>query len=75
MLQRFGDKRFIDGSDGKQARRTKSGSALGELMDHGADALATTLIPVIVADANKVGVFSTFLWALILLPQACFFLR
>ena len=30
----------LDGSDGKQARATKSGSALGEVMDHGVDALA-----------------------------------
>src|SRR5689334_4055341 len=29
----------LDGTDGKQARRTKSGSALGELMDHGIDAV------------------------------------
>ena len=34
----------MDGSDGVQARRTKSGSPLGELFDHGVDALATSLI-------------------------------
>jgi len=34
----------LDGSDGKQARRTKSGSALGELFDHGVDALVTSLV-------------------------------
>merc|ERR1711935_283637 len=34
----------LDGSDGKQARRTKSGSPLGELFDHGVDALVTTII-------------------------------
>lgn len=34
----------FDGSDGKQARRTKSGSALGELFDHGCDAIVTTWI-------------------------------
>ena len=30
----------LDGSDGKQARRTGSGSPVGELMDHGIDAWA-----------------------------------
>lgn len=34
----------LDGSDGKQARRTKSGSPLGELFDHGVDALVTSII-------------------------------
>ena len=31
----------MDGSDGKQARRTKSGTPLGELFDHGVDAIVT----------------------------------
>jgi len=34
----------LDGSDGKQARRCKCGSPLGELFDHGVDALVTSLI-------------------------------
>ena len=29
----------MDGMDGKQARRTKSSSALGQLFDHGCDAI------------------------------------
>lgn len=33
----------FDGTDGKQARRTKSGSALGELFDHGVDAMTVAL--------------------------------
>jgi len=33
-----------DGSDGKQARRTGSGSALGHLFDHGLDSMVGTLI-------------------------------
>ncbi|CAF2474109.1 unnamed protein product [Rotaria sp. Silwood2] len=36
----------LDGIDGKQARRTKSSSALGELFDHGVDSWATFLFPV-----------------------------
>jgi phosphatidylglycerophosphate synthase len=31
----------LDGSDGKQARRTKSGSPVGEIFDHGVDSICT----------------------------------
>ena len=31
-----------DGTDGKQARNTKSGSPIGEIVDHGVDALVTS---------------------------------
>ena len=34
----------FDGSDGKQARRTRSGSALGHMCDHGVDAFVGSLI-------------------------------
>ena len=34
----------MDGCDGPQARRLKCGSALGELVDHGVDAIVTTLL-------------------------------
>ena len=45
----------FDGCDGKQARRTKSGSPLGEVIDHGCDALAMCVYPVIVCDIFGVG--------------------
>lgn len=35
-----------DGTDGKQARRTKSSTPLGELFDHGLDSWATLFLPV-----------------------------
>ncbi|XP_059160717.1 ethanolaminephosphotransferase 1-like [Physella acuta] len=38
----------LDGIDGKQARRTKSSSPLGELFDHGLDSWATLFLPVAV---------------------------
>ncbi|CAF1026534.1 unnamed protein product, partial [Didymodactylos carnosus] len=38
----------IYGMDGKQARRTKASSALGELFDHGVDSWASFLFPVCV---------------------------
>lgn len=34
----------LDALDGKQARRTKTGSALGELFDHGCDAFLTPFV-------------------------------
>ena len=37
---------FADGIDGKQARRTKTSSPLGELFDHGLDSWATLFLPV-----------------------------
>jgi len=45
----------LDGCDGKQARRTKSGSPLGEVIDHGCDALAMCVYPLIVCDIFAVG--------------------
>jgi ethanolaminephosphotransferase len=41
----------LDGMDGKQARRTKSSSALGELFDHGVDSWASFLFPVCIFSA------------------------
>lgn len=37
---------FTDGTDGKQARRTKTSSPLGELFDHGLDSWVTLFMPV-----------------------------
>jgi phosphatidylglycerophosphate synthase len=34
----------MDGSDGKQARRTRSGGPLGHVIDHGVDALTSTIV-------------------------------
>jgi len=36
----------LDGTDGKQARRTKTSSPLGELFDHGLDSWAAFIMPV-----------------------------
>ncbi|CAF3372394.1 unnamed protein product [Rotaria sp. Silwood1] len=45
----------LDGMDGKQARRTKSSSALGELFDHGVDSWACFLFPVCIFSAISQG--------------------
>lgn len=45
----------LDAIDGKQARRTKSGSPLGELFDHGCDAFFTPLLQVNICVALGLG--------------------
>ncbi|KAH8096367.1 diacylglycerol cholinephosphotransferase [Aureococcus anophagefferens] len=64
----------LDGSDGKQARATKSGSALGEVMDHGVDALATVLITVSSMDMAAFGASSWCTWTPVLTSCAGFYL-
>ncbi|CAK9035572.1 Vacuolar fusion protein MON1 homolog A, partial [Durusdinium trenchii] len=64
----------LDGSDGKQARRTKSGSALGELMDHGVDAVVTALISLFVADCFGYGITSVWPWTFVIVAHVNFFL-
>jgi ethanolaminephosphotransferase len=41
----------LDGTDGKQARRTGSSSPLGELFDHGLDSWAALFLPLAVFSA------------------------
>lgn len=45
----------MDAIDGKQARRTGNSSALGELFDHGCDALSTLLQIVTIIAATQLG--------------------
>jgi len=55
----------LDNLDGKQARRTKSGSPLGLLCDHGCDALNTTIMMINLACTLQLGASldSALLWA------------
>lgn len=63
----------FDGSDGKQARRTKSGSALGELFDHGCDALVTTWALCFAVEMVAVRADSTVFILALIGSQTCFF--
>jgi len=45
----------LDALDGKQARRTGTSSPLGELFDHGCDALTTTLMTLTVLTSMQLG--------------------
>eukprot|EP00727_Mastigamoeba_balamuthi_P006350 m51a1_g2335 hypothetical protein (445) ;mRNA; r:534857-538887 len=44
---------LMDNLDGKQAKRTKNGSALGELFDHGVDSIVMGLIGAIVSTVMR----------------------
>lgn len=46
----------LDCLDGKQARRTKSSSPLGQLFDHGCDALSVHLILTVIAATLSIGI-------------------
>ena len=64
----------LDGTDGKQARRTGSSSPLGELFDHGLDSWATLFLPVALvsifgrSEIFGISVFSMYgiLWLILL---------
>ena len=62
-----------DGSDGPQARRLKCGSALGELVDHGADAIVTGLFPYAMAELTGLGVDSPYFIMMLLGGFMAFF--
>ena len=66
---------FLDGMDGKQARRTKTSSALGELFDHGVDSWASYLFPVCifsVLSKNEDGISPMAMHLLLLSTYATF---
>ncbi len=56
----------LDAVDGKQARRTQSATPLGELFDHGCDALSALMMGIACGSAASLGDFPIFY------PFACF---
>lgn len=62
----------MDGCDGKQARATKSGSPLGELFDHGVDALVTPIYVCFTIELQGFGINSSMALVAIVLSQAAF---
>ncbi len=63
----------LDGSDGKQARRTKSGSSMGEFFDHGVDALISVPFTTSVVDAMGMGMDIELVWVVLPLVHCAFF--
>jgi len=47
----------LDAIDGKQARRTKTSSPLGELFDHGCDSLSTVFVSIASCCAVRLGMY------------------
>ena len=47
----------LDAIDGKQARRTKTSSPLGELFDHGCDSLSTVFVSIASCCAVRLGLY------------------
>ncbi|KAJ8392342.1 hypothetical protein AAFF_G00077060 [Aldrovandia affinis] len=52
----------LDAIDGKQARRTNSSSALGELFDHGCDAVSTVFVAVGTCISCGMGAYSNWMF-------------
>ncbi|KAG9339877.1 hypothetical protein JZ751_022190 [Albula glossodonta] len=52
----------LDAIDGKQARRTNTSSALGELFDHGCDAVSTVFVAVGTCVSCGMGVYSDWMF-------------
>ncbi|XP_010257832.1 PREDICTED: choline/ethanolaminephosphotransferase 1-like [Nelumbo nucifera] len=61
----------FDAVDGKQARRTNSSSPLGELFDHGCDALACAFETMAFGSTSMCGRSSFWFWVLAAVPFYC----
>jgi phosphatidylglycerophosphate synthase len=64
----------LDAVDGKQARRTRSSSPLGQLFDHGCDSFSVTFLICSVAEAAKFGEDSHTYFALVSIVCYCFWI-
>ncbi|KPM10892.1 choline/ethanolaminephosphotransferase 1-like protein [Sarcoptes scabiei] len=58
----------LDACDGKQARRTRTSSSLGELFDHGCDAVSTIFVSLSVCLSVQLGSYSN--WMVVLCSGA-----
>ncbi|GAB4846302.1 Cholinephosphotransferase 1 [Ancistrocladus abbreviatus] len=61
----------FDAVDGKQARRTNSSSPLGELFDHGCDALACTFEALAFGSTAMCGKSTFWYWVIAAVPFYC----
>lgn len=64
----------LDCLDGKQARRTKSSSPLGQLFDHGCDALSLSLVMINLVTCAQPGLTVPFITTIVLGPAIPFIL-
>eukprot|EP00262_Sarcandra_glabra_P011326 TRINITY_DN271_c0_g1_i1.p1 TRINITY_DN271_c0_g1~~TRINITY_DN271_c0_g1_i1.p1 ORF type:complete len:390 (-),score=43.51 TRINITY_DN271_c0_g1_i1:306-1475(-) len=61
----------FDAVDGKQARRTNSSSPLGELFDHGCDALACAFEALAFGSTAMCGKYTFWFWVIAAIPFYC----
>ncbi|KAF5443485.1 hypothetical protein F2P56_036039 [Juglans regia] len=61
----------FDAVDGKQARRTNSSSPLGELFDHGCDALACAFEALAFGSTAMCGKYTFWFWVISAVPFYC----
>lgn len=64
----------LDAIDGKQARRTKSNSPLGELFDHGCDSLSTVFVMIGCCAALRLGQNPNVYLFEVCLSEFCFYM-
>ena len=64
---------MMDAIDGRQARRTKSGSPLGQLLDHGCDSILSGVLAIVLASTLRVGLSLEFV-ILMSISQIVFFI-
>lgn len=63
----------LDAIDGKQARRTNSSSPLGELFDHGCDAISTVFVTIAFAVGMKLGKDPWIMFSMVILGMSAFY--
>lgn len=59
----------LDAIDGKQARRTKTNNPLGELFDHGCDAISTFYVVLAGASAAAMNEYPVYFLAFVLIIE------
>jgi len=64
----------LDAIDGKQARRTNTSSPMGELFDHGCDAVSTLFLSTSIACSISLGSYPRFLFFFFINNVAIFYL-
>lgn len=63
----------LDAIDGKQARRTNSSSPLGELFDHGCDAISTVFVTVSFAVGMELGNNPWIMFTMVFIGMSAFY--
>lgn len=63
----------MDAIDGKQARRTNSSTPLGELFDHGCDAVSTVFVILALSVSLRLGLAPWFMFVTVFMAMIVFY--